>query len=77
MRNIQWVISSTWWDTLKFIDFVVVKFLFLWLLQNFFHCDVDIPVVSFNFAPKLGYPLRIGEIFFDAQCDITLLYHPY
>ena len=46
------------------------------LYQNFSRCNVDFPVVSFNFEPNLGYPLRVGELFVDAQCDITLL-EPY
>ena len=29
-------------------------------LQKFFHCDVDLLVVSFNNAPRLGYLLRVG-----------------
>ena len=43
------------------------------LHQNFSGCDVDLPVVSFDFAPKLGYPLRVGELVVDARCDLTLL----
>ena len=41
--------------------------------QNFSRCDVDLPVVSFNFVPNLGYPLRVGEILVDARCDLPLL----
>jgi len=41
--------------------------------QNFFHCNTDFPVVSFDFASKLGYPLIVGELFVDARCDIPLL----
>ena len=40
-------------------------------------CDVDIHVVSFDFAPNLGYPFRVGELFVDARCDLQLFYHPY
>ena len=41
--------------------------------QNFSHCDVDLPVVSFDFVPNLGYPLRVGELVVDAKCDLPLL----
>ena len=41
--------------------------------QNFSHCDVDMPIVSFEFVPNLGYPLRVGELVFGAQCDLPLL----
>ena len=41
--------------------------------QNFSHCDVDLPIVSFNFAPNLGYPLGVRELVFDARCDLPLL----
>ena len=43
------------------------------LHQNFFHCDVDLPIVSFDFVPNIGYPLRDGELLVDARCDIPLL----
>jgi hypothetical protein len=43
------------------------------LLQNFFHYDVDLLVVSCDFLPWSGFPLRFGEIFVDARCDIPLL----
>ena len=43
------------------------------LHQKFFHCDVDLPVVSFDFLPNLGYPLGVGELFIDARCDIPIL----
>ena len=46
------------------------------LHQNFSRCDVDLPVVSFDFVPNLGYPLRVGELLVDARCDIPLL-KPY
>ena len=36
------------------------------LNQNFSHCDVDMPVVSFDFVPNSGYPLRVGELLVDA-----------
>ena len=42
-------------------------------LQNFFHCDVDLLVVSFNYAPRSGYPLRVVELVFDALCALPLL----
>ena len=41
--------------------------------QKLFHCDVDLPVVSFNYVPNLGYPLRVGEPLADAWCDLPLL----
>ena len=41
--------------------------------QKFSHYDVDLPIVSFDFVPNLGYPLRVGEIFVDARCDLPLL----
>jgi len=41
--------------------------------QNFFCCGVDLHVVSFYFVPKLGYPLRVGELFVDARCGLPLL----
>ena len=44
--------------------------------QNFSHCDVDLPIVSFDFVPNLGYPLIFGEILVDARCDLPLL-EPY
>ena len=43
------------------------------LHENFSRCDVDLPVVSFDFVPKLGYPLRVGELVIDARCDLPLL----
>ena len=46
------------------------------LHQNFSHCDVDLPIVSFDFVPNLRYPLRVGELIVDAQCDLPLL-EPY
>ncbi len=43
------------------------------LHQNFFHCDADMPIISFDFVPEGGYPLRVGELVVDAQCDLPLL----
>ena len=43
------------------------------LHQNFSRCNVDMPVVSFDFVPNLGYPLRVGELLVDARCDLPLL----
>ena len=43
------------------------------LHQNFFHCDVDLPIVSFYYAPTRGYPLRVGGFVDDARCDVPLL----
>ena len=51
---------------------VVVKIPNL-LHQNFFHYDVDLPVVSFYFVPNLGCPLRVRELLVDARCDLPLL----
>ena len=41
--------------------------------QSFSHCDVDLPIVSFDFVPNLGYPLRVGELPVDARCDPPML----
>ena len=38
-----------------------------------YHCDVDLPIVSFDFVPNLGYPLRVGELLVDARCDPPML----
>jgi hypothetical protein len=46
------------------------------LLQNLFHYDVDLLVVSYNFVPWSGYPLIFGEVVVDDRCDIPLL-EPY
>jgi hypothetical protein len=43
------------------------------LLQNFFHCDVDLLVVSCDSMPWSGFPLIFGELVVDARCDIPLL----
>ena len=43
------------------------------LLQNLFHCDVDLPIVSFDSSQELGYPSRVGEVFVDARYDLPLL----
>jgi len=43
------------------------------LHQNFFRCDVVLPVVSFYSVPTRGYPLRVGELVVDDQCDVSLL----
>ena len=43
------------------------------LHQNFSRWDIDLPVVSLDFVPHLGYPLRVGELIVDARCDIPLL----
>jgi hypothetical protein len=45
-------------------------------LENFFHCDVDLLVVSFDSMPRLGYPLRVVELVVDALCALPLL-EPY
>ena len=41
--------------------------------QNFSQWNVDLPIVSFDFVPNLGYPLRVGELLADARCDLPLL----
>ena len=41
--------------------------------QSFSRCDVDLPVVSFDFVPNSGYPLRVGELLADARCDLPQL----
>ena len=43
------------------------------LHKKFSRCDVDQPVVKFDFVPNSGYPLRIGELLVDARCDLSLL----
>ena len=43
------------------------------LNQNFFLCDVDLPIVSFDYAPKLGDLLIVGEPVVDSRCDLLLL----
>jgi hypothetical protein len=46
------------------------------LLQNFFHYDVDMPIVSCDYVPWSGCPLRVGELVVDARCDLPPL-EPY
>ena len=46
------------------------------LYKNFSRYVVDLPVVSFDFVPNLGSPLRVGELVIDARCDLPLL-EPY
>ena len=43
------------------------------LHKSFSRCDVNLPVISFDFVPNLGYPLRVGELLVDAQCDLPFL----
>jgi len=45
-------------------------------IRNFFHYDVDLLVVSFDFVPRSGYPLGVGELVVDALCALALL-EPY
>lgn len=42
-------------------------------LQNFFHYNADMLVVSFDFARGLGYLFRVGELVVDALCSLPLL----
>ena len=46
------------------------------LLQKLFHYNVDMLVVSRDFVPWLGCPLRVGKLVIDAQCYLQLL-EPY
>jgi hypothetical protein len=43
------------------------------LLQNFFHYDVDLLVVSCDYVSWLGCPLSFGELVVDVGCDLPLL----
>jgi hypothetical protein len=43
------------------------------LLQNFFHYDVDLLVVSCDYVPWSDCPLRVGELVVDSRCDLPLL----
>jgi len=43
------------------------------LLQNFFHYDVNVLVVSCDSVPFSDCPLRFGELVIDARCDLPLL----
>ena len=42
-------------------------------LQNFFHYDVDLLVLSFDYAPRSGYPLRVVEDVVNTLCALPLL----
>ena len=42
-------------------------------LQNFFHYDADLLVISFDSAPRSGYLLKVGELVVDALCALPLL----
>ena len=42
-------------------------------LQNFFHYDDDLLIVSFDFAPRSGYPLIVVELVVDVVCTPPLL----
>jgi hypothetical protein len=46
------------------------------LLQNLFHYDVDLLVVSCDSMPWSGCPLRFGELVVDARCELLVL-EPY
>ena len=43
------------------------------LLQNFFHYDVDLLIVSCDYVPWSSCPLIFEELLVDARCDIPLL----
>ena len=43
------------------------------LHHNIFHCDVDLPIVSFYSVPTRGYPSRLGGHVVDVRCDVPLL----
>ena len=43
------------------------------ILQNFFHYDVDLIVVSCNFVPWSSCRLRVEKTIVDARCDLPLL----
>jgi hypothetical protein len=43
------------------------------LLQNFFHYNVDLLVISYDSVPWSGCPLRFGELIVDSLYDIPLL----
>ena len=45
-------------------------------LQNFFHYDDDLLVVSFDSTLRSSYPLRVRELGVDALCALPLL-EPY
>jgi len=44
---------------------VVAVGIFNDLHQNFFRCDVDLPVVSFYSVPTRVYPLKVGGLVVD------------
>ena len=46
------------------------------LHKKFSCCNVDLPVVSFDFVPNSGYPLRVAKLIVDARCELKLL-EPY
>ena len=43
------------------------------LHQNLSRFDVDLPIVSFDFVPNSGCPLRVRELIVDARCGLPLL----
>jgi hypothetical protein len=43
------------------------------ILQNFFHYDVDLLVVSCDSMLWSGCPLILGELVVDSRCDFPLL----
>ena len=46
------------------------------LLKKFFHYYVYMLIVSCDYVPWLGCPLRFGELVVDSRCDLPLL-EPY
>jgi hypothetical protein len=42
-------------------------------LQNFFHYDVDLLVVSFDYVLGSSYLIRVGELVIDSLCSLPLL----
>ena len=43
------------------------------LHKNVSRRNVDLLIVSFDFVPNLGHPLRVGELVVDARYDLPLL----
>jgi hypothetical protein len=43
------------------------------LLQNFFHYDANLLVLSCDYVPWSGCPLRFGEVVVDSRFDLPLI----